>query len=211
MHITTVMYHYVRNFEHSKYPKIKGLNTDDFKSQIEYFKKNYYFTTVQECIFAIKNNKALPKNSIILTFDDGFIDHYNVVFPILVKNKIQGVFFPSAKPILENVILDTHKIHFILAKVDNTREIENEINNSIIENKEKYNLFDLEHYKKNISVSSRYDSESLIFIKRLLQTELPSKLRSNIINKLFTKYVTSDQHSFSNELYMRTNHLSEKK
>ena len=73
---------------------------------------------------------------------------------------------------------------------------------SFIENKEKYNLFDLEHYKKNISVSSRYDSESLIFIKRLLQTELPSKLRSNIINKLFTKYVTSDSGAFSNELYI---------
>ena len=33
--------------------------------------------------------EKLPKNSIVLSFDDGYIDHYNFVLPVLKKNKIK--------------------------------------------------------------------------------------------------------------------------
>jgi len=34
-YLTIVMYHYVRELKHSRYPEIKGLAIDDFKEQIE--------------------------------------------------------------------------------------------------------------------------------------------------------------------------------
>lgn len=34
----------------------------------------------------------IPENGFILTFDDGYIDHYEVVYPILKEAGVQGVF-----------------------------------------------------------------------------------------------------------------------
>ena len=42
----------------------------------------------------------------------------------------------------------------------------------------------------------------------MLQRELPEKLRSNIIDKLFTEFVSNDEKSFSRELYMSTEQIS---
>ena len=53
----------------------------------------------------------------MLTFDDGYKDHIRYVFPELIKRKIRGLFFPSAKAILENVVMDVDCIHLIIASI----------------------------------------------------------------------------------------------
>ena len=110
-----IMYHYVRPIKNSKYPNIRGLELDGFQRQIEFFGKNFHFINIEELLDSVYSNKTIPKNSILLTFDDGFKDHFSYVFPILKKLNIQGCFFPVAKPIEKNLVLDVHKIHFILA------------------------------------------------------------------------------------------------
>ena len=35
------MYHYTRDIVHSRYPQIKGLDTNLFRQQIEYMKNNF--------------------------------------------------------------------------------------------------------------------------------------------------------------------------
>ena len=47
----------------------------------------------------------------MLTFDDGYKDHYKYVMPALVKKKISGCFFPSAENIIKNNVTETSKIH----------------------------------------------------------------------------------------------------
>ena len=79
------MYHYVRPIKNSKYYKIKGLEIDGFKRQIEFFEKKFHFITIEELLDSAYSNKTIPKNSILLTFDDGFKDHFSHVFPILKK------------------------------------------------------------------------------------------------------------------------------
>lgn len=48
--LTVVMYHYVRDLKNSRYPQIKGLQTELFKEQIEYMKRHYHFVTVEDVI-----------------------------------------------------------------------------------------------------------------------------------------------------------------
>ena len=113
------MYHYVRPIKKSLYPLIKGLELNAFKMQLNYLEKNYKIITMESLIEFAKNDKSLPENPCLLTFDDGYKDHYSYVFPELKKRGIQGSFFPPAKGILEKKVLDVHKIHFILAKTEN--------------------------------------------------------------------------------------------
>ena len=134
------MYHYVRELPHTRYPKIKGLLTSLFKEQLAYLEKYYQFVTVEECINACYCGASLPSNAILLTFDDGYIDHYTNVFPLLEEKGIQGAFFPPAKAILENRVLDVNKIHFILAQNITTRNLLNDVLKCLDKHRKKYSL-----------------------------------------------------------------------
>lgn len=71
-----VMYHYVRDLSKGRFNKIKGLDLELFQKQISYFEEKFQFVSIEEVIRAIKYNEEISSNSILLTFDDGYIDHY---------------------------------------------------------------------------------------------------------------------------------------
>lgn len=48
--LNIVMYHYVRDLSHSRYPGIKGLDTDLFKEQITYLKKKFTIVKMEDII-----------------------------------------------------------------------------------------------------------------------------------------------------------------
>ncbi len=206
-----IMYHYVRPIKQSSYPEIKGLEIEGFLRQIEFFKKNFHFITAEELLDCIYEQKQIPEKSVWLTFDDGFKDHYTHVFPILKKYQIQGSFFPPAKPIEENIVLDVHKIHFILASISNKQEIINEIFNLINQFKDEYNLKKSETYYENLAIANRFDTKEVVFIKRILQRDLPKQAKEIFTNQLFEKFVTTDEKSFSKELYLSFEEIQEMK
>ena len=43
-------------------------------------------------ILAEEAKEKLPENSMILSFDDGYKDHKDYVFPVLEKNKLKAIF-----------------------------------------------------------------------------------------------------------------------
>ena len=73
------MYHYVREIKNSNYPNLKGLEFNQFKKQIDYFKKNFNILNNDDFSDILVNKKIPNKKSILLTFDDGYKDHYNYV------------------------------------------------------------------------------------------------------------------------------------
>lgn len=197
-----VMYHYVRPIKNSKYPEIKGLELDGFIRQMEFFKKNFTFITAKQLLSCIYNGETIPDNAILLTFDDGLKDHYSYVFPVLQQFNVQGLFFPTAETIESNKVIDVHKIHFILASCKNKNNIVDNIFTLIKKNKDKYQLDSPESYFKSLAIPNRFDTKEVIFIKRILQRNLPHELREQIVDYLFKKFVTDDEKSFSEELYL---------
>ncbi|MDR3258501.1 MAG: polysaccharide deacetylase family protein, partial [Fusobacteriaceae bacterium] len=200
--LTIIMYHYVRNLKDSRFPEIKGLDISLFEEQIKYLIKHYNIVSIDQVIENLDNKKCLPNNPVILTFDDGYKDHYTYVFPILIKYNIKGCFYIPAKCFKEKKVLDVNKIHFILASEEDKRKIIKDIFELLDKNREKYFLEQNTYYYKKLAIKSRFDTEDVIFIKRILQVELIEELRSNIIDYLFKKYVTNDETAFWEELYL---------
>jgi len=200
--LTIVMYHYVRDLQYSRYPEIKGLSKDDFKGQIQYIKRHYNVISGPELMNAIVEGAPLPPRPLMLTFDDGYIDHFTTVFPVLDRENLPGCFFPPAKCILENTVLDVNKIHFVLATTPEKRRLIEHILNSIDENRSHYNLLPSTIYWEKLAKPNRFDPAEVVFIKHILQHELPVELRQCIIDELFSRCVTNDEASFSLELYM---------
>jgi len=206
--ITIVMYHYVRDLSRSRYPEIKGLTVNAFRRQLDYIREHYTIISMEDMIDSLRHGyRSIPDNALLLTFDDGYLDHFTTVFPILHEAGIQGSFFPSAKAVQEQVVLDVNKIHFILATVKDKREIISFLFKLMDEFRNIYNLDENEIFFKTLAVPNRFDSGEVIFIKRMLQRVLPVDLRKKIIDMLFKKFVTNDEEAFSQELYLNIDHL----
>lgn len=200
--ITIAIYHYVRDLKHSRYPEIKGLSTSDFLRQIDYMQKNYTIVSAEQMIAAVENKEEIPPKALWLTFDDGYLDHYTQVFPILDERKIQGSFFIPAMAILEGKILSVNKIHAILGSVADKQELVSAIFSMLDENRRRYSLKPNQEYYQETVLNNRFDNHEVNFIKNMLQKDLPQDLREKILNELFKKYVSADEKSFAKELYM---------
>jgi peptidoglycan/xylan/chitin deacetylase (PgdA/CDA1 family) len=200
--LTIVMYHYVRPIKVSKYPGINGLELEEFVNQIDYINKYYNVITISDYIEAEKAKESLPNNSLILSFDDGYLDHFKYVMPVLNKYKIKGVFFPVGKPCLERSILDVNKIHFILNSTRDHVSIIGFLEEKITSEVLNYETKDIQFYRESYFKKNRFDSAEVIYIKRLLQVGLPYELRQKLVAELFCNYVTKDEKDFANNLYM---------
>jgi|TARA_B110000495_G_scaffold66106_1_gene56297 peptidoglycan/xylan/chitin deacetylase (PgdA/CDA1 family) len=201
-----IVYHYVRPIKNSKYP-IKGMEIEDFEKQIKFLKKTYNPISVNDVVDTLNNKQEISDNSILLTFDDGLKDHYDYVYPILKENDIKGIFFPPGKPIVEKMVLDVHKIHFILASITDVNLIIDEINEYLEKLKDDAAIETFDFYYKKFAIANRFDPKEIIFIKKLLQKGLPLEFRKDLTNKLFTKYVTDNEQDFSKNLYLSMNDI----
>ena len=76
MKLHIVMYHYVRNLAASRYPRIKGLDLDLFRRQVMFLKENFNIISCEQLLEAAAGGACFPDNSVLLTFDDGYIDFY---------------------------------------------------------------------------------------------------------------------------------------
>ncbi len=200
--LTIVMYHYVRDRKGAHFPEIKGLTTDQFYGQIGYLKRNYQILSAEDLFKIINATKELPPRAALLTFDDGYVDHFKNVLPILQKEEIPACFFIPARAILEQEVLDVNKIHFILAAVEDKSILVNLINQKIQRSVPGSQLESAQSYWDRLAKASRFDPPEVIFIKRMLQRELPPELRKEIVNDLFNRFVTTNEQSFARELYM---------
>lgn len=205
--LTIVMYHYVRDLKRSRYPEIKALPYDLFKKQVCFLKKNYNIISAEDLYDCFKTEAALPAKAALLTFDDGYLDHFQYVFPVLDELEVSACFFPSAKCILERKMLLVNKIHFILASVEDKKKIVNDICKIIDDHGPEYGLPGSSFFLRSINTESRFDVPEVVFIKKMLQRELPQEMRQNAVDFMFSRHVTKDESAFAQELYMTTEQL----
>lgn len=198
-----VMYHYTRELAHSRYPNIKGLDVDLFRQQIDFLKNNFSVVTMEEVIEASKGRKNdLPDNAVLLTFDDGYVDNYTFAMPILEEAGVQGSFFIPGKTFATHQLLDVNKIHYILASASIS-----ELLPAVLERMNYYRGSEFD-YPTNEELFAEYatpyffDTKEIGFVKRILQSVLPEKVRNNISSDLFERFVGISEEQMSYELYM---------
>ncbi|MCD8016104.1 MAG: polysaccharide deacetylase family protein [Lachnospiraceae bacterium] len=204
-----IMYHYVRDLENSRYPAIKGLDYSLFKEQLKFLKKNFNVIKIEDLIACYDIGEDLPNNAVLLTFDDGYIDHFTYVFPLLDQFSMQGTFYIPGKTFKENVLLDVNKIHFILASRGGISNILQDLLREIDMHRpmSEVKIPDNETLFKTYAIANRFDNKETVFVKRILQTVLPENMRNVIASKLFEKYVGMPEEQFAKELYMNEDQI----
>ena len=199
--LNIIMYHYIRPLNDTLFPKIKGLELNKFRKQLQYIDKNYNVITHQDAIDAVTLRRPLPSNAVWLTFDDGYKDHIDYAVPLMEEFGFYGSFFPTAKPLKESKLLDVNAIHHILASTNSIQNLLNLMKEKMFQHG--YNIKDWNYYWDTVDKSSRFDEPEVIFFKRLLQRELPEIVRSKIITNIFEETVKIKESEFVNSLNQR--------
>jgi peptidoglycan/xylan/chitin deacetylase (PgdA/CDA1 family) len=206
--LTIVMYHYVRDLPRTRYPAIKGLTVEGFRGQLDFLSRHYRLVGAADLVAALRDPAAaLPANAALLTFDDGYADHYQAAFPILHERGIQGLFFPLARPVLEGRVLDVNKVHFILAAQPDTTQLADTILATVAARRAEFGLREPDDYWQTYAKASRYDPPEVVFVKRMLQKGLPEALRAELADDLFRAHVSADEAAFAAELYASVDQL----
>ena len=204
--ITLVTYHYVRELERTRYPRIRGLRTSGFRRQVDHIRRNYYPVTIAEVVHALREREPLPPRATLLTFDDGLLDHYTDVFPILHDARMQGAFFPPVSSVMRRTLLDVHRIHFLLANAD-APALAREIDATVEAQRSAHALRAPAEYRQEWAKPSRYDEAETVYVKRMLQVALPEKFREIVARDLFRRFVSVDETAFTTELYVTADQL----
>ncbi len=210
--LSIVMYHYVRELANSRYPGIKGLEYEQFKQQIDFFATHYQVIRMEELIACLEEGYELPENAMLLTFDDGYIDHFTYVFPVLREYKMQGSFFVPGKIIRKNSLLNVNKTHFLLANTPVEVLVKKLFEMlDFYRDQEGWEIPSNEDLFQKYAVANRFDNKETIFLKRVLQMALPERLRILITSELFRKYMDVSETVLAKELYLNYDQMKEMK
>lgn len=102
--VPVLMYHSISNKKGNEIQMSKDL----FEIQMKFLKDNNYITlSLDELYDFLSFNKPIPKKSVVITFDDGYIDNYLNAYPILKKYNFRATIFV----ITDNVDKYSHTIN----------------------------------------------------------------------------------------------------
>ncbi len=89
-------YHRIGNPDDDLFdPGVFSTTADQFNDQMSYLKRYVSLVTLEEALSFIDGttNANSRRCRVLITFDDGYLDNYEVAYPILRSHSIQGVFF----------------------------------------------------------------------------------------------------------------------
>jgi peptidoglycan/xylan/chitin deacetylase (PgdA/CDA1 family) len=197
---TIVFYHYVRDVERTAFPDIKGLSVAAFTAQLDWLQAR--FDVIDGATFerAVLTSTPFDRPTALLTFDDGFADHYANVFPILRARGLGGIFFVSGatqgpRPRLLNV----HKTHFLLSHLGAAR-FSAEAADALA--------------AAGVATAAaatregiyRYDEAPDVRVKRILNYEAPYPVADAVLSALFDRHIGRSE-EFARDLYLSASQI----
>jgi len=202
------MYHYVRALTRSRFPRLKALDLADFAAQLRWLRRHHQIVTMAEVLGALDGDTKLPPDAALLTFDDGYADHYDHVFPLLDELGLQGSFYPVVHAAERRTVLDANKVQLVLACADEVVRVAGAVVDWLDRNTTRYALEPSSHYQAAYARPTRFDPAETVFVKRLLQYGLPPEPRRRLLDRLFADHVGVEEATIAEELYASPDQLA---
>ncbi|SEL70460.1 Polysaccharide deacetylase [Colwellia chukchiensis] len=98
-------FHRIGDATQCKYdPHVFSCTADDFKKHLAFIQNNFEIIDQTRFIELIVSNRVVDKKLAYITFDDGYLDNYELAFPILTARNIPATFFVATALIESQVI-----------------------------------------------------------------------------------------------------------
>lgn len=201
--LRVVMYHYVRDRESSRFPRIKACTTDTFRNHVVELKKRYQIATLEEALAFLAGTFVPQRDLCLLTFDDGLKDHYRDVMPILVEHGLSAQFFISTS-CLDGHVASVHKNHFLMAGLDFDT-----YRSAILDRLQELSPgTSAESPADVVRTTYRWDTAEVAAVKYLVNFQLAPELRDAIFASLFEEHF-GDEQEFARDLYLSWDEVRE--
>jgi peptidoglycan/xylan/chitin deacetylase (PgdA/CDA1 family) len=203
------MYHYVHDSspaldssDPGRPDGVRGLSRAEFCSQLDRLcsaREPIDWATLYAWTTGTRN---VPDRSFLLTFDDGLLDHAEVVAPILEGRGLRGVFFVPGAILAAHNMLPAHMIHVLLSRLKDV-EFTEELHRGLLAvaggrewARRLRDLVDAPEGSLDDIEGRRlyhYESTARARLKFFLTMTIPIALRNDVVASLFTRHVGSSQ------------------
>jgi len=146
------------------------LKKNEFEKQIKYLVSFYNIISLEEFLDFLEKNKPFKKNTVVITFDDGYLNNYNEVLPILKKFNLPATLFITTGLIGKRELAWWDQIRYII-DTTNIMNFKFEFDNLILNFNLKTKKDKIEAVNILHKVMSKYDyNKRISSIKKLKQT-----------------------------------------
>lgn len=172
-----VMYHYVRPGP-SSLNSYRYLHLEDFEKQLDDLTATYGL--MPRAAFEESLETGVPASGCVLTFDDGFADHYDHVLPALLERGAWGIFYIPTGTYMSSKLLDVHRIHMILGRFGGAAGME-----MLLRTVTDDMLHDqyVDEFRKNTYTRQNNDEQTTLF-KRTLNYYISYDARELVLDRL---------------------------
>ena len=172
IYVPIIMYHAIKNHNTGK----DTITPAEFENDLKYLKENNYNTiTMAQLLDYVYEDKELPKNPIMITFDDGYLTTYVYAFPLLKEYDMKMVLSIIGKSTDDFTNVDDTHLEYAHMTWDEVNEM---LDSGLVEvQNHSYNL----HTTKRGRIGCRQKSgETFVEYENVL-TEDVGKLQSEIV------------------------------
>ena len=114
-------------FNRKSLPLFTHLHVDLFREHLKLYKKYYHVVSLAELENCVREGSPWPEKSLLITFDDGFKNNYEVAFPVLKEFELPAAVFLTVDYIGSDQLLWFDELFVLLKQC-----LESEISRDLI-------------------------------------------------------------------------------
>jgi peptidoglycan/xylan/chitin deacetylase (PgdA/CDA1 family) len=104
-----LMYH-----RFSEQPRPGHVHRTEFERQVDYLARHFNVMRMDQVLEAITGNPAGLSNAVVITVDDGYLDFYEIAFPVLRKAGLPATLFLTTRFVDGGIWLWPDQVRYIL-------------------------------------------------------------------------------------------------
>ena len=188
--LNILFYHLVSDTKKYHYPLQNTVSIKLFNEHVKYFSQKYEIININEAYNRFLSGAQFDKQ-LVITTDDGFVENYTNVCPILDSYKAKGSFFLIENSIDNVQLMWRHSLFVIESKIQNSR-----LQNAISLLVQKFNL------------SQPKKKEGLL---KWSYRTFPHKLKDQLTNELWNEVMPFSLSDYlnNNKPYLNSSQINE--
>ncbi len=198
-----INYHYVRESFEAPYPSVFGVTPEQFERDAKLLSKTSRVVGPETLLEWIERQVPPAAPSVVITFDDGLQEQFELALPILRRLGLPAVFFVNTSPRAESRVSSVHKLHLLRSQVAPPAFAD------LLKAQARRLKIDLAEPDDGRGAEShyRYDSPDIARIKYLLNFLLEPEERRHLAEACFEAVFPGQEADLSQRLYMSPDQL----
>jgi len=122
-HLTVLAYHSIRDIpdEYPFNPEIISAEPHEFRQQLAFIKKHFNVVSFAQLEQMIAEKGTIKPNTLIITFDDGYVDNHSHMLPILKEFDLPAIVYLATDFIDDKKLFWFDEVAFLFKKMPNQR------------------------------------------------------------------------------------------